>query len=230
MKIKILQGVEGAKNATGLAVIIDVFRAFTVEAYLMQNGAQKLLPVGDMKIAYEYQKDHRNCILIGERNGIMLPGFDYGNSPSQIQNIDFSGKTILHTTSTGTQGIASAKNADEIVTGSLVNSKAIATYIKTKKIEEVSLVCMDTRLREGEDYVCAMYIKSLLENNHDFQITDKIETLKNTSGAKFFITANQEVFPKEDFYLCTEINKFDFVLKVVKNEDESNVIEKIDIE
>ena len=37
MNIKI---VNDAKLATGLAVIIDVFRAFTVEPYLIRNGAR----------------------------------------------------------------------------------------------------------------------------------------------------------------------------------------------
>lgn len=50
MNIKILQLIEGAKQATGTAVIIDVFRAFTVEAYLVNNGVQKLIPVGDKQI------------------------------------------------------------------------------------------------------------------------------------------------------------------------------------
>ena len=35
--------IEGAKQATGVAVSIDVFRAFTVEAYLMSNGADKII-------------------------------------------------------------------------------------------------------------------------------------------------------------------------------------------
>ena len=122
--------VEGAKQATGLTVIIDVFRAFTVEAYLMNNGADKIIPVGDSEIAYKYKKEDPNIILVGERHGKIMPGFDYGNSPSQIENIDFSGKTIVHTTSAGTQGIANASNADVILTGSLVNAKAIANYIK----------------------------------------------------------------------------------------------------
>ena len=51
MNVKILHMIEGAKEATGIAVIIDVFRAFTVEAYLMNNGAEKLIPVGDAQIA-----------------------------------------------------------------------------------------------------------------------------------------------------------------------------------
>ena len=64
MNIKI---VNDAKLATGLAIVIDVFRAFTVEPYLINNGAKKLIPVGDIQIAYDYKKKDSNCILIGER-------------------------------------------------------------------------------------------------------------------------------------------------------------------
>ena len=42
--------INNAKEATGIAVIIDVFRAFTVEPYIINNGAKKLIPVGDMTI------------------------------------------------------------------------------------------------------------------------------------------------------------------------------------
>lgn len=114
MKVKI---VHDAKKAIGIAVIIDVFRAFTVEPYLISNGAEKLMSVGDLQIAYDYKKYHNNCVLIGERQGKILPGFDFGNSPCKIKNIDFSGKTILHTTSCGTQGIVNSINAKEILTG-----------------------------------------------------------------------------------------------------------------
>ena len=50
MNIKI---VNNAEIATGLAVIIDVFRAFTVEPYLISNGAKKIIPVADVQIAYD---------------------------------------------------------------------------------------------------------------------------------------------------------------------------------
>ena len=86
MNIKI---VNDAKLAKGLSVVIDVFRAFTVEPYLISNGAKKIIPVGDMQIAYDYKNKNNDYILIGERNGIILPGFDYGNSPSQIENYNW---------------------------------------------------------------------------------------------------------------------------------------------
>ena len=228
MNIKI---VNDAEQATGLAVIIDVFRAFTVEPYLINNGAKKLIPVGDMQIGYNYKKKDNNFILIGERNGIILPGFDYGNSPSQIENIDFSGKTIIHTTSCGTQGIVKALNAKKIITGSLVNAKAIARYITKNKINEISLValCRTGKLPADEDILCAKYIKSLVEDKPLNNMKEEIEKLKITTGSKFFDKLKQKDFPERDFYLCTEMNKFGFVLKVKKDEEENLYIEKLEI-
>ena len=231
MEIEILQQVEGAKNARGLTVIIDVFRAFTVEAYLTNNGVEKLIAIGDKEIAYKYKEVNKDVLLIGERGGSKLPGFDYGNSPSQICDIDFTGKTILHTTSSGTQGIVNAVYADEIITGSLVNAKAIAEYIKQVNPQRVSLVAMGTRVPTEEDTLCARYIKSLLENtDNTINMEKEIESLKNTSGAKFFDKEQNDVFPENDFYLSTEINKFKFVLKVEKQDDGLHHVRKIDID
>jgi 2-phosphosulfolactate phosphatase len=230
MNIKILQLIEGAKQATGLTVIIDVFRAFTVEAYLVNNGVEKLIPVGDKQIAYDYKEKYKDCILIGERRGIMLEGFDYGNSPTQIEKIDFSGKTVVHTTSSGTQGIANAKNAKEILTGSLVNAKAIAEYIKMQNPEDVSLVCMGNggESEAREDTLCAEYIKSLLEGK-DLNLNYEIENLKNIAGKRFFDPKLQDIFPERDFYLSTELNKFNFVLKLEKDNEGMNYIKRIDV-
>lgn len=228
MNIKI---VNDAKFATGLAVIIDVFRAFTVEPYLIRNGAKKIIPVGDMQIAYEYKKKDNNYILIGERNGIKLPGFDYGNSPSQIENIDFTGKTIVHTTSCGTQGIVRAINAKEIITGSLVNAHSIVRYIEKNNIDEVSLVALAGPKEQpfDEDMLCAKYIKGMLENKFLSNYDEEIEKLKTTSGSRFFNKSNQNDFPEKDFYLCTEVNKFNFILKVKKDLENNLYIEKIDV-
>ena len=229
MDVRILQLIEGAKQATGVAVIIDVFRAFTVEAYLANNGAKYIIPIGEKETAYSLRDKNKDYILVGERKGVVLPGFDYGNSPSQIENIDFSDRTIVHTTSAGTQGIANAKNADTILSGSLVNAKAIAKYIKQNNFQDVSLVCMGL---EGErpieeDTLCAEYIKSLLEGK-DVDISSEIEKLKTSSGAKFFDVAQQSVFPEKDFYLSTELNKFNFVLKLEHGKD-FDYMKRIDV-
>lgn len=229
MNIKILQLIDGAKQATGITVIIDVFRAFSVEAYAMANGAKTIIPVGDKELAYKLKEQNPDYILIGERHGKILPGFDYGNSPTQIENVNLKGKTIIHTTSAGTQGIANAKNAEVILTGSLVNARAIAKYIKENNYENVSLVCMglEGKTPIEEDTLCAEYIKSVLENK-PIDLTDRIENLKHTSGAKFFDETLQNIFPNKDFYLSTDVNKFNFVLKLEKGKN-FDYIRKIDV-
>ena len=229
MDIQIFQLIEGAKQATGLAVIIDVFRAFTVECYLTKNGAARLLAVGDKEIAYEYKKKDPACVLIGEREGKKLPGFDHGNSPSEVERVDFSGKTVVHTTSAGTQGVDNARNADEIITGSLANARAVAEYIRRGKYEHVSLVCMGLGGKEptDEDTLCARYIKSLLENA-PMDLAAECEKLRYTSGSKFFDPAQQAVFPEADFHLCCRADSFSFVLRAEK-QDDGYLMKRIDI-
>ena len=219
MNVQILELIDGAKAAKGLTVIIDVFRAMTVEAYVIQNGAADLIPMGSVEDAFAYRDAHPGTLLMGERGGAMCPGFDFGNSPSQVKDFDFTGKTVVHTTSAGTQGVANAVNATEMLTGSLVNAKAIAEYIKASDAEDVSLVCMGLAGIEStrEDTLCAEYIKALVEGT-SIDLAAGIEECKQTSGAKFFDPA-KPIFPEEDFWLSVEADKFDFVLHVEQGED-----------
>ena len=60
MNIKIFQAIEGAKKATGLTVIIDIFRAFSVEAYCFAKEAEKIIPVSDSDIAYRLKEEISN--------------------------------------------------------------------------------------------------------------------------------------------------------------------------
>lgn len=230
MNIEILHLIDGAKKAKGVTVVIDVFRAFTVEAYLTNGGAEKIIPVGDINFAYNYKKENPDILLVGERHGKMCEGFDFGNSPSQIEQYDFTGKTVIHTTSAGTQGIANAKNAEVLLTGSLTNARAVAGYIKSLSPENVSLVCMGLEAKEEteEDTLCARYIKSILEGN-PLELAEEIEALKKTSGAKFFDKAQNDVFPEKDFYLSTKVDIFNFVLRVEKDENGLRYVKRIDM-
>ena len=227
MDIQILQMIEGAKKARGLTVVIDVFRAFSMEAYMMAQGAEKIIPVGDCDLAYRLKEKNPKMLLAGERHGKILDGFDTGNSPWELSKIDVEGKTVIHTTSAGTQGIANATGADEILGASLVTAKATAEYIKRSGAETVSLVCMGLEAvsETEEDTLCAEYIKSLILGT-EIDMETEIEKLKVTSGAKFFDKSQNDVFPENDFHMCTEVDKFDFVLRFVKGDDGINYMEK----
>ena len=82
---KILHLLSGAKDARGLTVIIDVFRAFSLECYLYDLGAALVRPVGSIEEARTLHEKIPGSLLIGERSGIKVEGFDFGNSPSQVE-------------------------------------------------------------------------------------------------------------------------------------------------
>lgn len=219
-KVNILHLIKGAKQATGLTVIIDVFRAFSLECYLYDMGVKQIRPVGTIEEAFSLKQLIPNSVLIGERHGKKCDGFDHGNSPSAISKEDVVGKTVIHTTSAGTQGIVNAVHASEIITGSLVNAKAAADYIISKRPQTVSLVCMGNGgvRPAAEDELCAEYIKSILEGKEFPNLEQRICGLKTNGGEHFFDRTRQSVFPEPDFYMCTEANKFPFVIKIEKDE------------
>ena len=222
---------KGAMAAKGIAVVIDVFRAFSVEAYLFAGGAEKVIPVADEKLAYRLKAEHPEYLLIGERGGKMLPGFDAGNSPSQLLGIDVRGKTAVHTTSAGTQGLFGAKNAGRIFGGALVNAAATAKYVKKIGAECVSLVAMGlagTSPTE-EDDLCAAYMKSCIEENPMPPTEENIAVLKATSGAKFFDPMQSEVFPTADFEMCTKTDIFDFAMELGSTGEELPYMKKIEV-
>jgi 2-phosphosulfolactate phosphatase len=229
MEIKILHLLDGAKNARGLTVIIDVFRAFSTACFAFDLGAVKIFPVAEIEEAFQLKQKNPDFVLVGERDGKKLQGFDYGNSPTQIISANLKNKTIVHTTSSGTQGIANANKADEVITGCFVNAGATINYIRKKQPKTVSLVCMGYACLypTDEDTLCAEYIKNELENKPN-RFDKMVETIKSGSGARFFKPENQSWSPQTDFELCLDINRFDFVLKV-ENEGGLNYLRQIKI-
>lgn len=98
-QINVYHLLEGAKQATGLVVIIDVFRAFSLECYIAAQNPARLMPVQSIDEAFALKRILPESILIGERHGKKCIGFDFGNSPSQIRTYNLKDKTVIHTTS-----------------------------------------------------------------------------------------------------------------------------------
>jgi 2-phosphosulfolactate phosphatase len=229
MTVEILQLLEGARKAQGLTVIIDVFRAFSTACYAYGGNIQRIYPVGDLEKAYQFKQQNPDYILVGERNEQKPEGFDFGNSPSQLMTGNLSGKTMIHTTSSGTQGIANATRADEILTGSFVNARAIINYVHKQNPAKVSLVCMgySCQYPTDEDTLLAVYIKNELEGIPN-NFAAMVEQIRKGDGARFFAPEKQEWAPVADFDLCLSLNRFNFVLKV-EQENELNYLRKIDV-
>lgn len=219
-KVNVLHLIDGAKQAEGLTVIIDVFRAFSLETYLYDMGVELIRPIGTIEEAFKLKETTPNSLLFGERNGIKVEGFDFGNSPSSVTSEIVKGKTILHTTSAGTQGVVNAKNATRILAGSLVSARAIAEYIIETQPEVVSLVCMGWNAERlaAEDELCAEYIKSILDGEELTNMDERVAALQYHGGEHFFNPDTQENFPEPDFWLCIKYDRFPYVLEITKDE------------
>jgi 2-phosphosulfolactate phosphatase len=214
-QIEIADFVAGASAARGLAVIIDVFRAFSLAPYAFARGASRVIPVAAVETARALKAADPHVLLVGERHARQLPGFDCGNSPARLLELDLQGRTLIHTTHAGTQGLTNARRADEVITGALVNAAAIVRYIHARRPQHVTLVRMGHEARERceEDDLCAEILRQRLLGE-----TPAVDTVRNrlrtaASAAKFFDPACDWA-PEQDFELCTTMDAFDFVLRL----------------
>jgi 2-phosphosulfolactate phosphatase len=230
MKVDILEFAEGARKARGVAVIIDVFRAFSVSCYAFDAGAARIIATNSVDDAFQLKRRYKNSVLVGEREEKKIMGFDFGNSPTEIITADLNGKTVIHTTTAGTKGLVNAVNADLVITGSFVNAGAIVRYIKAVNPENVTLVPMGYRatVSAEEDLLCAELIVSGLNNQNNISEM-RISDLQNTSGKRFFNPVNVEFSPPTDFFLCTMRNRFNFILKAERRFDGNIDLMKVDI-
>jgi 2-phosphosulfolactate phosphatase len=217
MEVRRLSLLEGAHRASGTAVIIDVFRAFTTAAFVMANGAETIIPVGTVEEALELRQRNPKWIVMGEVHGHKVSGFDYGNSPDEVSRVDFTGRTVIQRTSSGVQGILAASGTDEVLLGSFVTAEATIKYIKRKNPAVVSLVAMgwEGEYKAIEDELCAEYLEERLHVKHpDFaNMTKRIRA--DPQGAKFF-DPTQTSFRAGDYHAAMSLDRFSFALRVNK--------------
>jgi 2-phosphosulfolactate phosphatase len=71
MKIDIKSCIQGAKEAEGITVIIDVFRASNTIIACMAQGAEYIIPVGALEDAIALKKQFPDHLLFGERKGLV---------------------------------------------------------------------------------------------------------------------------------------------------------------
>ncbi len=214
MQVHIVHYAEGAARARGLAVVIDVFRAFSAACYAFHRGARRIIATHSLDIARQIKKQNPHYLLMGERHAQKPSDFDFGNSPSELAEADLSGATLVHTTHAGTRALLAANQAEEAITGSFVNAAAIARYIRNLSPASVYLVCsgFEGQKEAAEDLLCAQYIRDLLlEREPDYsRIADKLQTAP--SAVRFFDPADP-ASPESDFYLCLHLDCFPTVLR-----------------
>jgi len=123
-----------------IVVIIDIFRATSSICYGIENGAEAIIPVSEVEECAAYREKGLNYLLAAERNGEVVAGFDFGNSPFAYTAEKVAGKTVVLTTTNGTHALHLSRNAKKIVIGSFLNLTALCNWLKTQN-ESILLVC-----------------------------------------------------------------------------------------
>lgn len=123
-----------------IVVIIDIFRATSSICYGIDNGAEAIIPVAEVEECLAYREQNPDYLLAAERNGEVVEGFDFGNSPFSYTADKVAGKTVVLTTTNGTQALYLSRKAKQIVIGSFLNLTPLCNWLKTTH-ENVLLVC-----------------------------------------------------------------------------------------
>ena len=231
MKVEVVDHVAGAARARGIALVIDVFRAFTVAPHAVAAGASRVLPVGAVEEALALRASLPDAVLAGERHARRLPGFDLGNSPTEVVAYGVAGRPFVHTTHAGTQGLIGATQADEVLTASLVNVSALARYVRSRNPAQATIVRMGHEARERcvEDDLCAETLVALFEGQAPPTTQAVRDRLREAPAARKFFDPACDDAPRADFDYCTEVDRFDFVLRLVRAGDGLRELVRIDM-
>ena len=210
MNVKIYNPSDDAEQIKGFTIVVDVFRAFCTAYHIHSCHPERYIISESIDHSFNLREQYESVLLIGERDGIKIEGFDFGNSPTEIRGRDFTGKTVVHNTSAGTKGVMRQPLENEVAVGSFVNAQALLGYIKLKGIDTVNIYCTAPKGNSYgvEDYIFADYLKAKLSGKPtDF---DAIVTeLREGSGKGF---RDDGFAPYTDFLHCMDVNRFDMIL------------------
>lgn len=134
---------EALRGAT--VVVIDVLRATTTITHALAAGARDVIPFEQVEQihARAIEFDREQIVLGGERLGVKIDLFDLGNSPAEYTSESVGGKSVLFTTTNGTQALARCRQAYQVLIGGHVNLSAVCRALAGTL--NVHLVCAGTR-------------------------------------------------------------------------------------
>ena len=198
----------------GSVVVIDVLRAFTFEAWAFARGAARMLAADEPAHALHVARTLLpGSLAAGERGGRPLEGFDLGNSPLALEDHDVEGRTIVHRTSAGTQGLARTAGATLVLAASFVTAGATARFLREHGIDDVTfIVTGDSLGRDGdEDLACAELIAARA-NGDDPDPAPFLARVPTSDAGRMFGPDGPDWAPPEDLALACEVDRFDFAL------------------
>ena len=209
----------GATGAHGVAIIIDVLRAFSCAAVMFRFGITELVLVRTPEQALAYRDRHPGSLAAGEVKGEMVKGFDLGNSPREIVEKGqafFAGRAVVLRSSAGTQGALEASlTADRVVLGSYLTAAATARYVRGAgapgTIATIVAMGFEGVETSVEDERCGDYLEHLLSGTPYDHFSALWECMNEPSIAGS-LRGEHPYRCREDVILALERDLFDFAM------------------
>ena len=208
-----------------VAVVIDIFRASSSMCYGLANGAHAIIPVAEIDECLSYQD--KGYLLAAEREGVVVEGFDFGNSPFSYTREKVEGKTIVLTTTNGTRAIQQCAGAEAVVIGSFLNITALSNWLRDQD-RHILLVCAGWKNHVSlEDSVFAGALVNRLAGNDSIEVDDaahaaRILYLEAQGDLAAFLTKAshskrmRHLNIKRDIAFCLQVDKVS-VIPILKD-------------
>jgi 2-phosphosulfolactate phosphatase len=215
MIIRLLSLLEGARQATGTVVIIDVYRAFTTAAVALHAGAARIILVDHPQKALDLRHSGQCDLCFGEVGGVKVPGFDFGNSPHELLRAPVRGKILAQSTSAGTKGVTAVRANATLYVAALINASATAKAVLVTGPAEVSVVAMGSggKERSEEDELCALYLRNLLRGGQSDPAAIR-SMLRSSCDSTQFGDPDQPHFDPRDLDIALEVDSIPFAVQV----------------
>ncbi len=219
MEIRVASLLEGAQTASGVVIIIDVFRAFTTAAVALSKGVERIVLVAEVEEAIALREQGVGDICVGEVGGMRPDGFDFGNSPYDMSSADIEGKTIIQSTRAGTVGMVAATGAERLYGGSFAVASATVRAVSRQRPELLTIVAMGSegRVRADEDEQCALFLKNLFQGRRADHEAVRTLVLAGEESQKYDDSTKPH-FPPEDRDMALTIDSHDFAIGVARED------------
>ena len=156
-----LAGLESLDLTRASVAVIDVFRASTTILCLMENGAPRIAVTFSVTTALDLKK--QGYVVVGERGGRPLPGFDLDNSPSQVSSRDWDSCDVVVTTSNGTRALVAVGHSPDVIVAGFRNLEATVHYLGRSRQPSIGLIPIGSQDEpRAEDELCAQALAALL--------------------------------------------------------------------
>ena len=213
MEIILATGIEGARHARGVVVVIDVIRSFTVSAYALAGGARECLLVKTVAEARALAAQIPGSLVSAEEDALPVEGIPISNSPTQIQSADLKGRVLIQRSSAGTQVMGAVETDEGMFAGSLVVAAATVQACLLRRPTTLTLVASADH---PEDHACASYMEGLFRGDRP----DIDQLLKPLRESERFARASGGGWPgfwPTDLDLSLETDRFDFAMPVTRH-------------